>query len=194
MNKLSKLNDLKKLSGNIVGNFQNQLGGLERSINSEIAGKLTGEITKLSGSLNSAIGGLSGVASSTLAKVQSLLSSVGSMGGQIKAPVMASGTIDTSAITAGIAKLLGDSRIPAPNFTETAYQTRSNQYIEAQSSALEKVKDVDTDIEILNLKIASLKIDSADYQEKLNQYQTEMYALNKQLVSAQQNYERILTG
>lgn len=194
MNPLNKLNDLKNLSGNIIGNFQNQLGGLERTINNEIVGKLPGELTKLSGSLDSAIGGLSGVASSTLAKVQSLLGSVGSMGGQIKTPVMASGTIDTSAVTAGIAKLLGDSRIPAPNFTEMAYQAKASQYMEAQSSALEKIKEIETDIEILNLKIASLKIDSSDYQDKLNQYQTEMYALNKQLISAQQNYERILTG
>jgi uncharacterized small protein (DUF1192 family) len=222
MNSLEKLIDPTKLTGNLVGNFQAAVNDLSKSVNSELttqATSLTGEISqKLTSGLSSLTGGLTdkissasklvgavtnpagllgklaGNATGAFSQVQSLLDSVGNMSGQIKAPVLASNTIDTSAITAKIGKLLGDSRIPPPVFEEFASDIKSNSYQEAQSEALSKVGEIESKIELLKIKLSGILSNDAQSMLKIKDFNKQIAALNSELVTSQQAYERVITG
>lgn len=197
MGLLSKLTDLSGLTGNIIGNFQNAIGDVSSAINSELTNKISGDISKITGAITDAstlADKLSGTAAGTFAKVQSLLGSVGGMSGQIKSPIMATNTIDTSAMTADIAKMLEDSKIPVPSYQDYVNETSANQYLESQTKALTKIKDIETNIELITSKIGMLSSVDADYQSKFIQLNTDLSNLNKQLAAAQQAYERIIMG
>lgn len=222
MDPLSKLADPTKLTGNLVNNFQSALNELSKTAGSELTsqaknlpGALSGGISALTGGLTGTVSSLQGAASKlagavtnpaallgklagnaggAFAQVQSLLDSVGNMGGQIKAPIFASGTIDTSAITAKIGKLLGDARIPLPSYEEYVSETTANSYQEAQSEAIGKISEIESKMEIINVKLANISSSDPNSATKITSLNNELASLDSQLETAQQAYERTITG
>lgn len=102
-----------KLAGSSVA-------GLGNAINSAVAGV---DVAGITNQINSGTQALSALAASGLpageaAKLSAAISSIGSGGPfQIKMPTVAEGTLDRSEVTALTSTVLGNPKIPAPNFT-----------------------------------------------------------------------------
>jgi hypothetical protein len=65
----------------------------------------------------------------------------------IKMPIVGQGTLDRTEISASISKSLGDSRIPAPNFSNMDEQLASSKKYLAESEArLEKTRKLIADL------------------------------------------------
>lgn len=222
MDPLSKLIDPTKLTGNLVNNFQAALNDVSKSAVSQLTseaknltGTLTSGVSALSGGLTSgitdALNGVSklagavtnpaallnkiaGNSTGVFSQVQSLLDSVGNMSGQIKTPVLATGTIDTSAITAKMGKLLGNAKISPPVFEESAAPSAANAYQEAQSEALGKISEIEAEMELLSIKKSSVNTDDPQSEQKISEFNKQLDSLNGKLTAAQRAYERTIVG
>jgi hypothetical protein len=199
MTPLNKLLDPAKLTGNLVGNLQSALGDMAKNASgalSSISNPATalGKLTGLGANPADMLGKLATNATAEFSKVQTLLDSVGNMPGQIKAPVMATGTINSAAITAKLGKLLGDNRLPIPAAVESGIKAASSAFQEAQQSALGKVKSIEADIKVLKLKISGIDFKSPGATTQLKNLNEELNKLNTSLLSAQDSYERTITS
>ena len=189
------LSKSKTISDNLSTGISTLTGGISGAASAlnklEAEGsKLLSAVTDPSGMLDK----LAKNATGAFSQVQSLLDSVGNMSGQIKAPVFASGTIDTSAITAKMGKLLGDARISVPKFEEFPAEIPANAFQEAQASAIGKLTEVESKIELLKIKLSGVNTKESNFGDKIAQLNRELSALSEQLGTAQRAYERTITG
>jgi hypothetical protein len=115
------------------------------------AGALTKGLDDLkSGKLTLASLASAGLPTGAAAQLNAAISSMSSGGAvQIKLPTVAINTNDRSELTAQITSLLGDAKIPAPNFTgnpattgETPSKTKLNEQYELNKKTLIKVEEV----------------------------------------------------
>jgi len=139
-------------------------GGLTGNIN-DVAGQLGGTLDKLKSStagLSSTA--LSGLPPGAAAEINAAMSSLTSVGASpVKLPTVASNTFDRSAITAQIGSLLGDPKIPKPNFT--------GEIPSAAKAALQAAQEKVTKSTMVSSEVATLSADLKESQSQLEAFE-----------------------
>ena len=125
------------------------VAGLGNAINSAVAGVNVAGITNQINSGTQTLSALAalGLPAGEAAKLSAAISSIGSGGPfQIKMPTVAEGTLDRSEVTALTSTLLGNPKIPAPNFTggvsssaQTAMQEFDKWRISVEKAQTEQI-------------------------------------------------------
>jgi len=166
-NPASALSTVASLAGTAAA-FSNPLtaltagipGGLTGGI-PDIAGQLGGALDKLkSGSSSLSSLALSGLPPGAAAEINAAMSSLASVGASpVKLPTVASNTFDRSEITAQIGSLLGDPKIPKPNFT--------GEIPSAAKAALQAAQEKVTKSTMVSSEVATLSIDLKQAQSQL---------------------------
>ena len=150
----------KALSNPLVALTAGIPGGLTGSIN-DVAGQLGGTLDKLKSSpagLSSTA--LSGLPPGAAAEINAAMSSLTSVGASpVKLPTVGSNTFDRSAITAQIGSLLGDPKIPKPNFT--------GEIPSAAKAALQAAQEKVTKSTMVSSEVATLSADLKEAQSQL---------------------------
>ena len=135
-------------------------GGLTGAI-PDVAGQIGGALDKLkSGAKSLASLALSGLPPGAAAEINAAMSSLTSIGpSPVKLPTVAANTFDRSEITAQIGSLLGDPKIPKPNFT--------GEIPSAAKAALQAAQEKVTKSTIISAEISTLAIDLKYAQSQL---------------------------
>lgn len=135
-------------------------GGLTGKI-PDVAGLVGGALDKLkSGASSLSSLALNGLPPGAAAEINAAMSSLTSMGSSpVKLPTVASNTFDRSEITAQISSLLGDPKIPKPNFT--------GEIPSAAKAALQAAQEKVTKSAIISSEVSALSIDLKYAQSQL---------------------------
>lgn len=135
-------------------------GGLTGNI-PDVAGQIGGALDKLkSGSSSLSSLALNGLPPGASSEINAAMSSLTSMGpSPVKLPTVASNTFDRSEITAQISSLLGDPKIPKPNFT--------GEIPSAAKAALQAAQEKVTKSTIVSSEVSTLSIDLKYAQSQL---------------------------
>jgi hypothetical protein len=135
-------------------------GGLTGGI-PDVAGQLGGVLDKLkSGSSSLSSLALSSLPPGASAEINAAMSSLTSVGASpVKLPIVASNTFDRSEITAQIGSLLGNPKIPKPNFT--------GEIPSAAKAILQAAQQKLTKSTIVGSEVSTLSIDLKQAQSQL---------------------------
>jgi hypothetical protein len=135
-------------------------GGLTGGI-PDVAGQLGGALDKLkSGASGLSSLALNGLPPGASAEINAAMSSLTSMGSSpVKLPTVASNTFDRSEITSQISSLLGNPKIPKPNFT--------GEIPSAAKAALQAAQEKVTKSTIVSSEVSTLAIDLKYAQSQL---------------------------
>jgi len=135
-------------------------GGLTGGI-PDVAGQIGGALNKLkSGTSSLSSLALNGLPPGASAEISAAMSSLTSMGSSpVKLPTVAANTFDRSEITAQISSLLGNPKIPKPNFT--------GEVPSAAKAALQAAQEKVTKSTIVSSEVATLSIDLKYAQSQL---------------------------
>ena len=127
----------------------------------DVAGELGGALDKLkSGASSLSSLALNGLPPGASAEINAAMSSLTSVGASpVKLPTVASNTFDRSEITAQIGSLLGDPKIPKPNF--------SGEIPSAAKAALQSAQEKVTKSTMVSSEVATLSIDLKQAQSAL---------------------------
>lgn len=143
----SATSTVNSITGGALSSVSSITGGVTGAVNNLTSG-LSGSLSSITGSLSSA-GSLLASATSMLPKnlAAQLNSAIGALSatgpGSIKMPVIATNTVDRSSITSQITSILGNPKIPAPNFSLSVasyYETETKKLQEQQAAKAVKQK------------------------------------------------------
>ena len=143
----SALSKLTGAAGGLSG-LAGAAGGLG-GIASAAAGALGSLTSKIDGGkLGLAALASAGLSPAASAQLSASLNSLNSSSPfPIKMPIIGQGTLDRSEISASISAALGDSRVPAPNFSSTDDQlAASKKYLAESEAKLEKTRKLIADL------------------------------------------------
>ncbi len=178
------LNNSQNLAGNVVGNAQRALNDVGSKVAAGIqasAGAASGAVSGALGAVGGAIGGAGGAlgalsggkaavdglvggaksaAEGLFSKTKAALDSVGDNNAQIKTPILAADTFAAAATQkAKVGQLLGDTKIPAPNFEDKPVEVSSENVEKQQaavSNAVVDLQDAQAREKKISAKIAEL--------------------------------------
>lgn len=167
----------------------------------KLAGDMLGKFTKSAGALGDSIGGLSGVIAGGEAKFRGMLSGLGGTKG-VKTATYASNTDKNSAsIASTTGQLLGNSTVPPPPTVtgETSTDLTPNEYIRAQSAAIQTLKNLEAQQTVIQLKIETLYAKLGDTTNsailsQIRSAENQLASVNAQIASAQILYENTIRG
>jgi len=152
------LGGLAGAAGGALGKLTGAAGGL-----GGLASAAAGALGSLTGKIDGGKLGLAALASAGLSPAASaqLSASLNSLNSSspfpIKMPIVGQGTLDRSEISASISTALGDSRVPAPNFSSQEEQlAAAKKYLAESETKLEKTRKL----------IAALNAGQAKSEEK----------------------------
>ena len=113
---------------------------LTDAVSGGVDGALGGELGKVNGLKDSLLGKLGGGA---LAGIEGALGSLASQGSSFKLPISAFNTLDKSALIGQTSSLLGNPKIPLPNFDVGALTKRTEKLRELQKApATNEIDDI----------------------------------------------------
>lgn len=188
------LGNVKNLAGNIVNNAQQALTNVANGIGNQVqaaAGALGGLAGGGAAALGSIVGGAKNAVAGVFSKAQAALGSLGNNNNQIKTPILASDTFaPEKTIMAKTSQLLGDSKIPKPEFPDKPVEPPKD-VARAQMSAMEKINkfsELDAERKKLSTKFAALYTElrqltgnEGNYKQVVEEYD----AVKKQLADVE---------
>jgi len=160
-------------------------GGITSAAN-KLAGDVSGTFNKLKDTSLTSLAS-TGLPADAAAQLSASISALGSGGAApVKLPTVAVNTTDRSSITGQLSAVLGDAKIPAPNFSGTLKVKSANQ------QAKEKANLLNQEIEVASSEFAQAALDAEnannEYQNALNslpQGSPELVNLKKAVDAAQ---------
>jgi hypothetical protein len=161
---------LSSLTGGVTGSLSSLTGGVTGSLSS-LTGGVTGSLSSLTGgvtgSLSSLTGGVTGSLSSLTSSlslgsaigITSAISSVKSLfGGKggVRSPSVAVNTVNRAPIDTKVKQLLGDERIPVPDFSANGSESGSN-ILSRQNQVSVQIASLSEKINNINDQIVNIK-------------------------------------
>lgn len=194
---ITALQNPASLVGNLTTNFKNSLQNSVSNVTQNISG-ITNIVNNGKNVASSIIGSASNTVSGIVSNVSTQLSSLGNAPGQIKQAVLAENTFTgNAAINSKMASIMGDPSIPLPVFEEITTQLDNEKYQKAQVAAQTALKDLFASRELLSLQQNNLIDSYASTQNialltDITSINNQIQEVDKQIVAAQANYDRIL--
>jgi hypothetical protein len=192
---LEKLKNPAEIVGNIFGNLKDAFV----KVGTGIGDNLKTQASSIGESLSSIGKNIEKIAASGAGLFNNIKSSSAAIANNsdVKAPIMASNTVDSATQTAKASALLGDNRVPPPIFTEIPVTFSPNMYLEMQSSLQKELTSLRSQRELKKIEVDNLVdayIDGKNVQtlELMNQKQKELEAIDAKISLVQNSFEKLL--